>query len=79
MSSNALTQINRLRKEIARLKVADSQQASKASTTQSHISRAEQAVQRTTNSSTIQSKRKEVPRRLKELARIQAKQGGSCQ
>lgn len=76
MSSNALTQINRLTKEIADLKVADSKEASKEPAVQSRINRANETIQRTANRSTIQSKQREVERSLKELARIQEKRAG---
>ena len=62
MSSNALSRINRLTKEIANLKLADSKEASKEAPIQSRINRANQTIQRTTNSSTIQSKQREVER-----------------
>ena len=76
MSSNALTQINRLTKEIADLKVADSREASKEAAAQSRISRAEETVHRTKSSATAQSKQREIDRIRNELARIQNKRAG---
>ena len=73
MSSNAVTQINRLTKEIAALKLADSKYAGKEPTIQSRINRANETVQRTANRSTIQSKQREIEQGLKELARLQGK------
>ena len=76
MPSNALTQINRLMKEIADLKLADSKDANKEAAAQSRISRAEVAIHRTKSSATVQSKQKEIDRVRSELARIQAKRAG---
>ena len=77
MSSFALTQIiNRLTKEIADLRVADSKEANKETLVQSRINRANDTLYRTTNRSMIQSKQREIERGLNNLARIQAKRAG---
>ena len=73
MLSNAVTQINRLTKEIADLKLAESKEAGKEPTIQSRINRANEAIQRTANRSTIRSKQREIEQGLKELARVQGK------
>ena len=76
MPSNALNQINRLTKEIADLKLADSKEASKEATAQARINRAEAATHRTSSRATAQSKQREIERGLSDLARTQAKRAG---
>ena len=71
MPSNTLTHINRLTKEIANLKLADSKEAKKEPSIQSRINRANESIQRTKSGSTSQSKHREIERALKDLARIQ--------
>ena len=78
MSSNAVMQINRLTKEIADLKLADSKEASKEPPIQSRINRANDTIQRATNRSTVQSKQREIERALKELAGIQKNRASSA-
>lgn len=73
MPSNALTHINRLTKEIANLKLADSKEAKKEPSIHSQINRATESIYRTKSGSTVQNKRREIERRLKDLARIQEK------
>ena len=73
MSSYAATQISRLVKEIADLKVTDSREAKKEPQIQARINRANEAIQRARNDSTIQSKRREIERASKELAQVQEK------
>ena len=73
MSTNALTHINRLTKELADLKLSDSKEAKKELLIQSRINRANESIQRTKSSSTIRSKHREIERALKDLTRIQGK------
>ena len=76
MASNVLSQINRLTKEIADLKLADSKEAKKEATVQAGINRAEDAFHRTKSRATAQSKQREVDRGRSDLARIQEKRAG---
>ena len=71
MSFSALTHINRLTKELADLKLADSKEAKKEPLIQSRINRVKEAMQRTKSGATAHSKHREIERALKDLARIQ--------
>lgn len=73
MPSNALTHINRLMKEIANLKLAESKEAKNESSIQSRMNRAYESIRRTKSGSTLLSKQREIERALKDLARIQEK------
>lgn len=73
MSSNAATQISRLMKEIADLRVSDSREAKKEPQIQARMNRANEAIQKARNESTIQSKRREVERASKDMAQVQEK------
>ena len=76
MSSNATTHVNRLTKEIADLKLADSREAKKEPPIRSRINRANESIQRTRSNSTVQSKHREIERALRDLAGIQEKRAG---
>jgi hypothetical protein len=79
MSSINQSDINRLTKEIADLRKADAREASKEASLRTKFNRANDAVTRTKNASTAQSKLKEMERASKDLAAVGKKAGGHCQ
>ena len=74
MTSVTQSQIDRLRREIARLQKTQSEETRKEANLQAKLSRTTEAVSRATNSSTAISKMKERERILKDLSSIQSKQ-----
>lgn len=73
MSSANRSQIDRLTKDIASLHKADAGEAKKEADLFAKINRANGAASRTTSTSTLQSKLKEVERATKNLANVQRK------
>ena len=75
MTSHAQSQISRLTKEIANIRLADAKEAKKEAQTENRINSAFSAIQKSKSISSIQSKQREVERRLKDLARVKEKRG----
>ena len=73
MNSTTQNQINRLRKEIADLRISDAREAKREANIVAKINRSNEAVSRTKNTSARQSKAREVERGLKDSANVQMK------
>ena len=74
MTSLAQSQIDQLRREIARLQKAQSEETRKEANLQAKLSRTTEAASRAINSSTVINKMKERERILKDLSAAQSKQ-----
>ena len=73
MSSPHQNQIDRLSKELADLRKADTREAKKEADLMAKINRTNEAASRTKSASTMQSKLKEIERASKDLASVQKK------
>ena len=73
MTSTIQNQINRLKKEIADLHTIDASEANREADLVAKINRGNEAVFRTKNTLTRQSKAKEVERAMKDLAKVKTK------
>lgn len=73
MTSAIQPQINRLNKEIADLRIIDAREAKREADLVAKVNRSNEAVSRTNNASTRQSKTREVERALKDLASVKTK------